>query len=93
MQDSPIHEEAGPEGARVSVSRADILAEITDICQPLTLILNDEVTISGMASIWGCSTSTAQTSLDRRVKEGRLTRRKALFPETGREGWAYRVVS
>ena len=93
MQDSSIYEEAGPAGARVAIARSDILAEITNICNPRTPIEDDEVTIGQVAEKWGYSVSTAQTVLDKAVDAGQLTRRKALNSESGRECWAYRVVS
>ena len=73
--------------------RAVILDQITDICQPSTPIQADEVTIQEVAAKWGHSTSTAQTLLDRAVEAGQMSKRKALNAESGRECWAYRVVT
>ena len=73
--------------------RSVLLDEVTALCQPLTLVQADEVTVAEMAAQWGRSSSTTQTILDRQVEAGNLTRRKALNPETGRECWAYRVVT
>ena len=73
--------------------RAAVLADITAICEPKTPIREDEVRIETMAGLWGYSRSTAAATLDRQVEEGKLTKRKTLNPETGRECWAYRVVT
>ncbi len=73
--------------------RATLLAEVTELCQPSTPVAPGEVTIGEMAAAWGQSTSTAQTLLDRKVDEGTLSKRKALNTGTGRECWAYRVVT
>jgi len=93
MQDSSVYEEAGPAGARVAISRADILAEITAICEPSTPIKADEITIQEMAAAWGYSTSTTQALLDRAVESGQMSKRKALNKESGRECYAYRVCN
>ncbi len=71
--------------------RQAVLADVTGICQPLTLIRPDEVTIGGMAREWGQSGPTARRILDKAVEAGTMERRKAL--SNGRECWAYRVVS
>ena len=73
--------------------RADILAQITAICEPKLPIREDEVTIDQMAKQWGYSRSTAANALDQQVDEGKLTKRKTLSPDTGRECWAYRVCN
>ena len=84
--------DTGLENGAAAISRADILEEITAICQPLTPVREDEVTIGACAARWGCGVSTAQTVLDRQVEAGKLTKRKALNPETGRECYAYSVA-
>ena len=73
--------------------RAALLAEITALCEPLTPVQNDEVTVAEMAARWERSSSTTQTILDRQGDQGTMERRKALNPETGRECWAYRLLT
>ena len=82
----------GPENGGGAVDRAAILDEITAICEPLTPVREDEVTIGEVAARWGYGVSTTQTFLDRQVEAGTLAKRKALNPETGRECYAYSVV-
>jgi len=74
------------------MSKADILAEITAICEPLLPVQPDEVVIADVADQWDCSVSTAQRRLSMAVDAGQLTKRRALNT-AGRECWAYRVVT
>ena len=92
MHGPSIHEEAGPAGGRISVSRAAILDEVTALCAPPGPVAEDEVTIGQVAERWGCSVSTAERRLIRAVADGTLERRQAVNPETGRACWAYRVL-
>jgi hypothetical protein len=92
MQIRADGQDAGSPINREPVDRAALLAEITALCEPLTALVPDEVTAMTMAGVWGCSQSTAQKQLERQVDAGRMTRRKALNPETGRECWAYRLA-
>jgi len=71
--------------------RQAVIEQITALCEPLTPVLDSEVTVREMAGIWARSVSTAQTLLDRQVGAGKMTRRKALNTTTGRECWAYRM--
>ncbi len=73
--------------------RASLLEQVTLLCNPLTPVQDDEVTVAEMAARWERSSSTTQTILDRQVEAGALARRKALNRETGRECWAYRVCA
>ena len=75
------------------ITEEELLAQITAICEPKLPIRDDEVMIEQMAKAWGYSRSTTASTLDRQVDEGKLTKRKTLNPETGRECWAYKVVS
>ena len=73
--------------------RAAVIEQVTALCNPLPVMQDDEVTVGDMADAWERPVASTRAALDREVAEGNLTKRKVLNPDTGRECWAYRVVS
>ena len=71
--------------------RAEVIAKVTDICKPLPVMEKDEVTVQDVARSWKRPVASTRGALDREVANGKLEKRKALNPDTGRECWAYRV--
>ena len=71
--------------------RAEVIAQVTDICKPLPVMEKDEVTVQDIARSWKRPVASTRGALDREVANGKLEKRKALNPDTGRECWAYRV--
>ena len=73
--------------------RQAVIDQITGLCNPLPLLRADEVTVSDMAEAWSRPIASTRAALDLQVKDGTMSRRKVLNTRTGRECWAYRVVS
>ena len=68
-----------------------IIEQITAICDPLLPMEPDEVSVADVMKVWGRPIASTRAMLDREVENGKLTKRKALNPETGRECWAYKI--
>ena len=72
--------------------RQAVIEQITELCKPLLPLEPGEVTVGDVMKAWGRPIASTRTLLDAQVREGTMTKRKALDPRTGRECTAYRVV-
>ena len=79
-------------GVTESQLRQAVIDQVTALCQPLEPLRSDEVTVGDMAAEWQRPEASVRNVLDRQVKDGVMTRRKALDPRTRRECVAYRLV-
>jgi hypothetical protein len=72
--------------------RAIVINQITELCDPLMPLDLDEVTVGDMAIAWGRPRASTKAALDQQVASGKMTKRKAYDPRTGRECQAYRMA-
>ena len=72
--------------------RQAVIEQITELCKPLLPLEPGEVTVSDMMEAWSRPTASTRAMLDAQVKEGTMSKRRALDLRTGRECLAYRVL-
>lgn len=73
--------------------RQAVIEQVTCLCEPLKPMEPGEITTGDMVAVWNRPHASTMRALNLQVANGTMTKRKAIDQRTGRECWAYKLVS